>query len=172
MRHTHLELCQTFALPSPKSRKSLFSTVKTYCKPFLDRKVDRNADTLQRTITDAGEQDPAPGATGRTATNSHRQSMPNPPFGMPKIPFESRHNSSEARRGLRLISLWGNPSLTGKVTGTRLSFFPFRFRPAGLITLQYMIFHTLKIRELKEEPFDNLYSSHCIQSKMDAYTFK
>ena len=53
------------------------------CKRVLDRKVDRNADTLQQTITDAGEQDPAPGATGRTATNSHEQPMPNPPFGMP-----------------------------------------------------------------------------------------
>ena len=43
---------------------------------------------------------------------------------------------------------------------------------AGLIKLQYMTSHTLKIRELKEELFDNLDPSHCRKSKMDAYTFK
>jgi len=49
-------------------------------RPF-DRKVDRNADTLQRTITVPCKREPALGATGRTATNSHGQSMPYPPFG-------------------------------------------------------------------------------------------
>jgi hypothetical protein len=76
-----------------------------WCKPVLDRKIDRNADTLQQTITDVGEHDPALQATGRTATNSHGQSMPYPPFGMPKISFEPRHNSSEATSGLRLLVL-------------------------------------------------------------------
>jgi len=52
-----------------------------WCKPVLDRNFDRNADTLQQTIQDVGEQDPALQATGRTATNSHGQSMPYPPFG-------------------------------------------------------------------------------------------
>jgi hypothetical protein len=52
-----------------------------WCNPTFDRKFDRNADTLQQTITDIGEQDPALGATGRTATDSHGQSMPYPPFG-------------------------------------------------------------------------------------------
>ncbi len=42
-----------------------------------------------------------------------------PPFGMPKISFESHHNSSEATSCLRLFCLWGNTSLTGIVTGTR-----------------------------------------------------
>ena len=49
---------------------------------------------------------------------------------------------------------------------------PISLQCAGLITLQYMTSHTLKIRELNEELFDNLDPSHCIQSKMDAYTFK
>jgi hypothetical protein len=138
----------------------------------FDRKIDRNTDRLQHTITDTGEQDPAPGATGRTATNSHGRSMPNPPFGMPKISFESRYNSSEATSGLGLFCLWGNTFLTGKVTGTRLSLFPSRFRLAELIKLKYMTSHTLKIRELKEEPFDDLDPPHCRKSKMDAYTFK
>ena len=53
-----------------------------WCKPVLDRKVDRNANTLQQTITDAGKQDPALQAIGRTATNSHGRSMPYPPFGI------------------------------------------------------------------------------------------
>jgi len=75
-----------------------------WCKPVLDRKFDRNADALQRTITDVGEQDPAPGATGRTATDSHGQSMPNPPFGMPSIFFEPHHTSSKATSGLRFFS--------------------------------------------------------------------
>jgi len=61
------------------ARYLLFRKI-VWCKPVLDRKFDRNADTLQRTITDVGEQDPAPGATGRTATNSHGQSMPYPFF--------------------------------------------------------------------------------------------
>ena len=90
-----------------------------YFESVLDRKVDRNADTLQRTITDVCEYDPALQATGRTATNNHEQPMPYPPFGMPKISFESHHTSSEATSGLRLFCLWGNTSLTGKVTGTR-----------------------------------------------------
>jgi hypothetical protein len=50
-------------------------------KTVLDRKVDRNADTLQRKIMDTGKQEPAPGAIGGMAMNSHGQSMPNPPFG-------------------------------------------------------------------------------------------
>jgi hypothetical protein len=54
-------------------------------KPVLDRKFDRNADTLQQTITDPYKQEPALGATGRTATNSHGQSMPYPPFGTPRL---------------------------------------------------------------------------------------
>jgi hypothetical protein len=74
--------------------------------------IDRNADTLQRTITDVGEHDPALGATGRTAEAVF-------PFGMPKISFESHRNSSEAKSGLRLYCLWGNTSVKGKVTGTR-----------------------------------------------------
>jgi hypothetical protein len=63
----------------------------------FDRKIDRNTDRLQHTITDTGEQDPALGATGRTATNSHGQSMPN-------ISFEPRHTSSKATSGLRFFS--------------------------------------------------------------------
>jgi hypothetical protein len=55
----------------------------------FDRKVDRNVDTLQRTFTDVCEQDPAPGATGRTATDSHGQSMPNPPFGITRLPLST-----------------------------------------------------------------------------------
>jgi hypothetical protein len=43
---------------------------------------------------------------------------------------------------------------------------------AGLIKVQYITTHTLKIRELKEELFDNLDPSHCRRSKMHAYTFK
>ena len=78
-----------------------------------------NADNLQQTITDVGKQDPALQATGRTATNSHGQSMPYPPFGMPRIFFESHPNSSEATSGLGLFCLWGNTSLTATVTGTR-----------------------------------------------------
>ena len=37
---------------------------------------------------------------------------------------------------------------------------------ARLIKLQYMTYHTLKIREIKLDP------SHYRKSKMDAYTFK
>jgi hypothetical protein len=96
-------------------------------KLAFDRKVDRNADKLQCTSTDTDKQEPALGATGRTVMNIYGQSRPYPPFGMPKILFESYHNSSEATSGLRLFYLWGNTSLTGKVTGTRLSFFPFLF---------------------------------------------
>ena len=57
--------------------------------------------------------------------------MPNPPFGMPKISFESPQNSSEATRGLRRFCLWGNTPLTGKVTGTRS------------LTLEHLYFHPL-----------------------------
>jgi len=74
-----------------------------WCKPVLDRKFDRNTEKLQRTITDVGKQDPALGATGRTATNSHGQSMPNPPFGMPSIYFEPHQNSSKATSRLRRL---------------------------------------------------------------------
>jgi len=35
-----------------------------------------------------------------------------------------------------------------------------------------MTSHTLKIYELKEELFDYLVPSHCIQSNLDAFTFK
>jgi hypothetical protein len=49
---------------------------------------------------------------------------------------------------------------------------PISLQRAGLITLQYMTSHTLKIRELKEELFDNLDPSHCRKSKMDAYTLR
>jgi hypothetical protein len=71
----------------------------------FDRKFDRNADKLQQTIMDVGKRDPALQATGRTATHSHGQSRSYPPFGMPKISFESHHNSSEATKGLRLFCL-------------------------------------------------------------------
>ena len=59
-----------------------------------------------------------------------------------------------------------------KVTGTRLSFFPFLCSALDSIQLQYMTSHTLKIRELKEELFDHLDPHHCRKSKMDAYTSK
>jgi hypothetical protein len=38
--------------------------------------------------------------------------------------------------------------------------------------MQYMTSHTLKMRELKEELFDDLDPSHYRKSKMDAYTLK
>ena len=56
--------------------------IRVYCESVLDRKVDRNTEKLQQTITDVGEQDPAPGATGRTTTNSQGQSLTYPPFGI------------------------------------------------------------------------------------------
>jgi hypothetical protein len=72
--------CAKLSLFLRQSRgRACFQRSKTYCKPVLDRKVDRNADTLQQTITDTGKHDPALGATGRTTTNSHGQSMPYPP---------------------------------------------------------------------------------------------
>ena len=83
----------------------IYSREFVKCKRVLDRKVDRNADTLQHTITDVGEQDPALGATGRTATNSHGQSMPYPPFGMPSFFFEPYHDSSKATSGSSLFVL-------------------------------------------------------------------
>src|SRR5579859_3322234 len=63
----------------------IYSRAFVKCKRVLDRKVDRNADRLQQTITDVGEQDPALQATGRTATNSHGQSRPYPPFGITRL---------------------------------------------------------------------------------------
>ena len=74
-----------------------------WCKPVLNRNFDWNADTLQQTIPDVGEQDPALQATGRTATNSHGQPMPNPPFGMPSFLLEPSQSSSKATSGLRLF---------------------------------------------------------------------
>jgi hypothetical protein len=44
-----------------------------------NRKVDRNADNLQRTLTNVGEQESALGATGRMATNIHGHIVPYPP---------------------------------------------------------------------------------------------
>ena len=49
---------------------------------------------------------------------------------------------------------------------------PISLQYAGFIKVQYMTSHTLTIRKLKEELFDNLDPSYCRQSKMDAYTFK
>src|SRR5947209_13196735 len=66
-----------------KGYRWTYGAIKPHSSRAFDRKVDRNADTLQRTIADAGEQDFALAATGRTATNSHGQSMPYPPFGIP-----------------------------------------------------------------------------------------
>jgi hypothetical protein len=60
-----------------------------------------------------------------TKANTSTQRKSSSPFFVPNISFESHHNSSEATRGLRRFCLWGNTSLTGKVTGTRLSLFPF-----------------------------------------------
>jgi hypothetical protein len=85
---------------------------------YFDRKVDRNADTLQQTTTDVREQDPAPGATGRTATNSHGQSMPNPPFGSPR---NFRNVSSKARRSLGCFYLRESRHLTGTRSFTALA---------------------------------------------------
>src|SRR5260370_37132716 len=69
--------CYSYAIKLTVRCLSLSTVV--WCKPVLDRKVDRNADKHQHTITNFGEQEPALQATGRTATNSHGQSMPYPP---------------------------------------------------------------------------------------------
>ena len=78
-------------------------------------------------------------STKRTRANTSEQRMSSPPFGMPKISFESQHNSSEATSGLRLLCMWGNTSLTGKVTGTRSlttraphAFHPFPFPQSSI----------------------------------------
>ena len=42
----------------------------------FDRKVDRNADKLQQTITNLGKQESPLQATGRTATNLHETLLP------------------------------------------------------------------------------------------------
>jgi len=78
---TDRRLSQIAEQAAHEGMQRTYSAIKSHRSRAFDRKVDRNADTLQRTITDVGEHDPAPGATERTATNSHGQSMPSPPFG-------------------------------------------------------------------------------------------
>jgi len=59
----------------------IYSRAFVKYKRVLDRKVDRNADTLRQTIMDTCKQDPPLQATGRTATNSHGQPRPYPVIG-------------------------------------------------------------------------------------------
>src|SRR5205823_2176626 len=82
------------------------------------------------TATPTNFSDKTEHATNRTwmfpAQNGHGRTPANnacrvPPFGMPKISFESHHNSSEATRGLRLFCVWGNTSLTGTRSLTTLA---------------------------------------------------
>jgi|SRR6266566_2357600 len=68
-------------MKSPSEPGRIHSSNFVECHTVLDRNFDRNTDKLQRTITDVSEQDPALGATGRTTTDCHGQSMPYPPFG-------------------------------------------------------------------------------------------
>jgi hypothetical protein len=99
-----------------------------------------------------------------TKADTSKQRKSSSPFGMPKISFESHHNSSEATSGLRLFLRVRKYFFDRKNDRNQIVIFP--------ISLQCMTAHTLKIRELKEELFDNLDPYHCKQSKMDAYTFK
>ena len=81
-------------------------------KPALDRKFDRNGDRLQCTITDVGRQDPALQATGRTATNSHGQSMPNPPFGSSEFLLRTPPELKQGYQRLEVFSscpVYSNP---------------------------------------------------------------
>ncbi len=63
----------------------IYSRAFVKYKRVFDRKVDRNADRFQQTITNTGEQEPALQATGRTATNSHGQARPYSPFGITRL---------------------------------------------------------------------------------------
>jgi hypothetical protein len=95
-----------------------------------------------------------------------------PPFGMPKISFESHQNLSEATSGLRPFLPVRKYNFDRKTDRNQIVIIPNSLQCARLIKLQYMTFHALKIRELKEELFDNLDPSHYRKSKMDAHTFK
>ncbi len=69
-----------------------------------------------------------------TKADISKQRKSSSPFGMPKIFFESHHNSSEFTRGLRLFCLWGNMHLTGTRS---LTLAPHSFQLLHIFPKQY-----------------------------------